>query len=959
MPNISHSVARYFTPSKETFWKWSDDQQHVLWTFGATIAFRRELELLLEGLAGEGLPPFENVLMVVAACRNQPQAECLRLADVLDFSQYPMGFSLVESISKTVEALRLLSQLPEDLRTSLNGKRAILLLVAENGPRRRPPDFSRECLEWLHQGDAADATLQIKPTSEWSAELRGLCDGLLAVNESAVRLRMQTGVELLPNAAPEPLQLPEAQPEPPVRTIRDAVDELEDDEEYAGLVRLTRRLLSIVSLPRLLSTPDDLQLGGVSDITNRGSFDRLLLSELAQDSDVLMTRVALNEAMYIRREVPPVFPPRECQILVDCGIRMWGLPRLYASAVALALGIVQDGRSVPRLFRSSVQGPVAADVASREGLVQFLSSLEPSAQPGDSLTVLVRETRDARADFVVVTGEDVLDDLEFQQCLSALPRTSLYLVTVTREGQLRLLQRTHRGVRILKQARLELDQILATPARIRPQLRDLSIDPRLPAICRVRPFPLLLSPQVLNENCGGCLDLLTPGKSVEKLLGVTGDRRLLRWNEAGMGATQYTDRLPPGKLLWYNSKLIDIDDVQVLVGNREQGHLHKVLATIESDVIQTFELPYSPPIKGVYVHAGVVYVIFKNQTVLFSFDTCKRLAVAEHLPDSTWVNGRFHFARDEGHRGWYALTYDGRTTGWDRILQPGQLHATGIETLFDCEGLGTPVAVTTRNTVIKVGSHEELTFSVTSSSSGSSPVPSRNIGQVGQIVRPMKLAAVSPDGNRLVLADTTNTTQYGTPGTAQVTSDGLNQYGNHWFVDLATLEAHQLRDRPHRLLYRQAYALPSQRNLRNRFASIGLSGGQLTLVTSKKTLVSVALSSNSGRIVLKSVDMKSEVQHVAGFQQINSPLEVGYELKSAEWPDGSRAILDSRGLLHLQSSNRALPELTLVLYEENVAGWCDQNMVWGDHALTRRDLQRIDPEQAFLEWIMPFCRRLQ
>jgi hypothetical protein len=844
-----------------------------------------------------------------------------------------------------------LSQLPEDLRTSLNGKRAILSLVAENGPRRRPPDFSRECLEWLHQGDVIEATLQIKPTSEWSAELRGLCDGLLAVNESAVRLRMQTGVELLPNAAPEPLQLLEVQPEPPVRTIRDVVAELEDDEEYAGLVRLTRRLLSIVSLPRLLSTPDDLQLGGVSDITNRGSFDRLLLSELAQDSDVLMTRVALNEAMYIRREVPPVFPPRECQILVDCGIRMWGLPRLYASAVALALGIVQDGRSVPRLFRSAVEGPVAADVASREGLVQFLSSLEPSAQPGDSQSSLVHESRDARADFVVVTGEDVLGDLEFQQCLSALPRTSLYLVTVTREGQLRVLQRTHRGVRVLKQARLELDQILPAPPRIRAQLRDLSIDPRLPGICRLRPFPLLLSPQVLNENCGGCLDLLTPGKPVEKLLGVTGDRRLLRWNEAGMGATQYTDRLPPGKLLWYNSKLIDIDDVQVLIGNRDQGQLHKVLAIPERDDIQTFELPCSPPIKGVHVHAGVVYVIFKNQTVLFSFDTCKRLAVAEHLPDSTWVNGRFHFARVGGNSGWYALIYDGRTTGWDRILQPGQLHVAGIETLFDCEGLGAPVAVTTRNTVINLGSHEELTFSVTSSSSVSSPVQSRNIGQVGQFVRPMKLAAVSPDGNRLVLADIKNT--------PHVTSEGLNQYGNHWFVDLATLEARELRDRPHRLLYRQAFALPNQRNMRNRFASIGLCGGLLTLVTSKKTLVSVALSANSDRLVLKSVDMNSEVQRVAGFQQINAPPDVGYELKSAEWPDGSRAILDSRGLLHLQSSNRALPELTLALYEENVAGWCDQNMVWGDQALTRRDLKRIDPKQAFQEWIMPFCRRLQ
>jgi hypothetical protein len=44
-------------------------------------------------------------------------------------------------------------------------------------------------------------------------------------------------------------------------------------------------------------------------------------------------------------------------------------------------------------------------------------------------------------------------------------------------------------------------------------------------------------------------------------------------------------------------------------------------------------------------------------------------------------------------------------------------------------------------------------------------------------------------------------------------------------------------------------------------------------------------------------------------------------LSVATWPDGSRAILDARGLLHLQSSDESIPECSLLLNERQLAGW--------------------------------------
>ncbi|MDB5337763.1 MAG: hypothetical protein JWN70_3382 [Planctomycetaceae bacterium] len=945
-------VAAYFTPTKETFWNWSEDQETVIWNYGATIAFRSELALLLSALVTEGLPPFENVLMVVAACRNQSEVQHLRSTDVLDFRNYPMGSSLTESVSRIVMALESLAQLPKDLRIPTKGKQAILSLVCENGPRRKSPQFSRECVEWLQQELPIKATGKIKPTGDWSIELRGLHDGLLAVNEPAVRLRMETGVELAPTPEAISWVMPAPQPEPMPLTVRQLLHELEQDDEYGGLVRLTLRLIAVMSLPRLLSTPDELQLGGVSDITNRGSFDRLLLSELAHDSDVLMTRVALNEAMYIRREVPPDFPPRQCCVLVDCGIRMWGLPRLYATAVALALAVVQEGQAVPHLYRSSDAGPVPIDVTSRQSFTQDLATLDFRVHPGAPLIQLISETQGVPADFVIVTGEDVLADAEFRRCLAALPLPNCYLVTVTREGQLRVLQRSIRGERVLKQACLDLDQILASPAKIGAKLRDQSIDPRSPAICRVRPFPLLLSPQVKDENCGGYLSHNREDRADYRLLAVTGDRRLVCWTKYGPGAIQYSDLVPAGKLLWHNSPLLAADPIQVLIGYQQQAVLHLMTATPQTANVKTLDLRCKLPIQGVQVHAGIIYVVFQHQTELYSLSTGEHLTIARHRGESSWLNGRFFFIKEaSGESGWYALIYDGQQARWDRILGRGDVGgARDVASIFDCQCISAPIAVTTRNAVIATGSKEYLQFNAK---------PLRSTGYTGMTVSigaapgiiPLKLTAVAHDGNRLVLTD---------PAPAPMTSSGVVTHACHWVVDLPTRIALETPwGNPLRLLHTGTYSLPSAHNVRNKFVSIGVHAGSLALETSKHAITTLTLNTNPDRIQLLVKQIPGcEVTSALSFKEMPSPPGTGYDFKGVQWPDGSRAILDSRGLLHLQSSDPSIPEMTLVLSEDNVAGWCDRNYIWGAPSVTNTYDYRASAATVFREWLIPFCRRL-
>ena len=49
----------------------------------------------------------------------------------------------------------------------------------------------------------------------------------------------------------------------------------------------------------------------------------------------------------------------------------------------------------------------------------------------------------------------------------------------------------------------------------------------------------------------------------------------------------------------------------------------------------------------------------------------------------------------------------------------------------------------------------------------------------------------------------------------------------------------------------------------------------------------------------------------------------------AAWDDGSRAWLDSRGMLHLRSADPDVPEVTLVLGGDDLAGWASDGSVFG------------------------------
>ena len=160
---------------------------------------------------------------------------------------------------------------------------------------------------------------------------------------------------------------------------------------------------------------------------------------------------------------------------------------------------------------------------------------------------------------------------------------------------------------------------------------------------------------------------------------------------------------------------------------------------------------------------------------------------------------------------------------------------------------------------------------------------------------------------------------------------------------------------------------PPLRPIRTRFLRVGfLNAWNIVLESRRGTKWKVdlrplavyhSMKDQLKLVMLTGADV-DRVRHVRSLDQMRAPSEVGFRLHQAVWEDGSRVILDSRGLLHLKSSDRSIPEATLVLTEPEVAVWVSDGRMWGSPYYLG-DRQPNDLKDIIKTVFTPFVERIQ
>ena len=914
MTDPSALAQPYFSPSAaRSFWQWAEGTQVVAWADGATLAFRGEVEAVVSRLAPRGVPPFDAIVLLLAACRpDWPEHHRVCFAGIQSFLDTADSVSR-ERWSAILERLDGVRRLSLEHRTGAAAKALLAETVFELVPPSRTPEESEEIRKGLLRGftpQAPDPPLDAE--GFFSPSYIRFIDGIDAlhaglggaeISDEALALRARTGLSRLPEAA--------SIEAPVCDKVRQLIQVLRSDRDLAGLARLALDLMAIVYLPHAVSDRDDLPTGGVSDISNRGPLDRLLISELAHDDLTFAARIALGEALFLRREQPPHHPAGTRMVLVDAGIRLWGVPRLFATAVALALAATADARTRVLAFRARGADVEPVDLTTREGLVAHLEALEPEPHPGKALEGFLEACggEEGPTAAILVTHEDVLHDPDFSTRVSVLGDHGFHAATVASDGTYRLRAFSLAGRKMLGEARLDLKDIAPDPAG-RPDagLIDAKVNPDLPVFHSLEPSPLPQPvPPVGTVACSvfdakyGMVLLTKDGRLLHRGAGKTG------------GMTELTARVPDGQARWL-STIVD-GRACLVVDAERRGKIH--LRRIDLNTGQCLGLPDldagGEPVRGIFRVGDALALALDGEVVVADMAGSSRPVVAT-TPGLTWQSGRYFRGTDD----WYAMAFDGTRVRFEPLRRRDPEEFVLV---FDRQGLDGPWVVTRRGHVVSLVDGSKVPLPRAAACNFATPV--------------------SADGHRIRVR--------GPHGHGRMYEYIADVRTGNLIIDASVPDGWEtLGDA----------SLQVRRNVARLYGVDVTESGDLQIVSGRHRCSGLRIEVANDVIVLRSRDYMPRTALFRSFKSVEGPTGTRFSVRMAAWADGSRAYVDSRGLLHLASGDPQIPECTLLLVDHGqTAGWASNGELHGPDRLLGDRIST--PAPAFFKHIRRFAGRLR
>lgn len=525
----------YFSSPKLHFWRWAEAGGVIESRNGSTICYRAELMEILKDLAPHGLPPLGSILLVLQACQESwkhPDKSTLNeVAYHLQngFPKYNLN-DFKEQIHGVHQFMDIISKLPDNLKKGKARKHLIQEIFKYGQPRILVPQVNG-LLQDFESGvfdRAIFNQFKVLTPEQFQYELQKLTLALTKFpNEEVLEMQILTGLGNTPN--PAQLEIPETDSEE--KTL---LQQLKEDHKTIGIARLCERLMAGLNIPMHSKGASDQPFGGVSDITNRGDFDKLLLSELAYDDTTLIVRLANNEAMYLRREELPKNINRERVLLVDSTIKMWGVPRTFAISAALACA-VQD-KQISKISSYTLGGSnfETIDLISKEGVIKSLQNLDAHLHCGNGLLYFFEKNpAKEQVENIFITDEGSFDNDNFKLIFSQIKKSIRFLITINRVGEMTFYEYNNGKRKQLITTRYDLNELLFKREKVKREN-----DTSLPAIYQEETMPMYfptLGVRLSKRN--------TYHHKEYGVVSISADRRLLRWPSPGVGAIELLEEL--------------------------------------------------------------------------------------------------------------------------------------------------------------------------------------------------------------------------------------------------------------------------------------------------------------------------------------------------------------------------------------------------------------------------------
>ncbi|MCU0720223.1 MAG: hypothetical protein MUC83_11010 [Pirellula sp.] len=903
----------YLLPQRHAFWEWNISESSIQWYDGGTISFSDELALILDRFRVQGLPRFDCLLLVIAATRdswelyqnNTTRHRCM----IESLTASSLHYSESVRLIKLLDGIRFL---PAEIRHNLNSRAMICEMCLEE----LVPRCTGNAVDWVLSGlrrekDGLIPQDRMNSPSprhdEWQSDFRALTSSLERFELSKLLHRIQTGLD---KPIPSPTELIEEWSDEtfsdPIEA-RELVETLLNDAELYPIGRLAKDLLAALFRPARLTPETNSNLGGYSDISNRGTLDRLLLSELAYDNDTMAVRVSNGEALYLRREVPPRMETRDRCLLIESSIRSWGTPRVFQAAAAIALTASAPDQSKVHAWRCSGSTFERSFFTDQSGLKEYLHVLDPSLHCGGCMQELYKAlfepshpssspmTNPIAAEGLVSNSLEVFlilsreswNDPSFRELFRKSGFETVTIAVVDRFGELELISYSVQGLQPIKKIELKLAD---SKDKSESDLSDsLLRNQLLPKIFERDPFPLRLS-AVYSD-----MFLVDQSLLISKLKG----GGLFLWNSWSMGAIPLRACSIEGPILWarYDAGR---SSLVVVVGNVSSRKSIVLNYDLTSFALQSqFEIEPCESSDQFSIEEGAILVVraSKREIEAWCLHDGKRLAsvtIGEVGVANVFrgVNGLWLAAHFNG------LGFDTMPISFSPTYKSNEIVLAMV-----APGKDGYIGVTQDAKII----HSKGSMTAIESFLSSKLTKSDLIVQ---------------GGGRWICFKNSPTHH-----AIEITNDSeiipfrlrTQPKGSERLQELAWSDEQRLRGVPRSI---------QQVNYRNRFDSVYVQGNSLTLLRAKN-MFSLELSENG--LVWNithggdPLDGDLVVQFTPN-QELT--IELGFRIESAK-RNGVEVILDSRGLLHIRSVKSNLSEITIVLANGLASGWTSDGRWFG------------------------------
>lgn len=429
----------YFKPYKNYFWEWqaanSEAPSYTNYVSaipnGQTIAYFDSILNDLEDLVIQGIPPFGSFLLVLIASSNTIQDATFSKFKTDLITEHGQSN---KTITNAIIILDYIWDLPEHYKTGEN-KTQLFQNLFKNCHNRLSKNKSRLLLDNTRKGHSHYMIHQTREAVTYKTVEEDFRIIALLVRRFKSPQDIINTINNVPvnNELLETITI-EKRLSPEVETNKNLVDQLIEHKDTYQIGSLIKRIWSGLNIPMHNSLPSNQPLGGVSDITNKGDFSRLLISEFAHDDDTFMSRIANNEALYIERETPPEHNTKERIFLIDASLKNWGIPKLLSFATAIAIATHPKSDFSYRVY-SIGDHYKEAFIGSTLQVIESQHFLSGTLHCANGLQSFLDEHTEINAQEVfLLTEEDSLNNSSLQNVIYTNYNTINYIITTKTDG---------------------------------------------------------------------------------------------------------------------------------------------------------------------------------------------------------------------------------------------------------------------------------------------------------------------------------------------------------------------------------------------------------------------------------------------------------------------------------------------------------------------------------------------